>query len=47
MKEVSFEADIELSQVYRIEKGLINPSLSTLASLAKALDIELKELVDF
>ncbi|HMU97364.1 MAG TPA: helix-turn-helix transcriptional regulator [Chitinophagales bacterium] len=40
-------AEIELSQVYRIEKGKINPTLSTISNLAKALEIDIKDLFDF
>ena len=47
LEELAFEADIELSQVYRIEKGLVNPTLSTLNTLAKALKINLSELLNF
>jgi transcriptional regulator with XRE-family HTH domain len=47
LEELANEADMEISQVFRIEKGLINPTLSTLNSLAKALNLSLKELVDF
>lgn len=47
MEELSYEADVELSQIYRIEKGMINPTLSTLYSLAIALDLKLKDLLDY
>jgi transcriptional regulator with XRE-family HTH domain len=39
MQHVANIADIELSQVSRIETGLINPKLSTILILAKALEI--------
>ena len=39
-------ANIERSQVIGIEKGEINTTISTLFALAKALDIEPKELLD-
>lgn len=32
------EADISLSQVSRIERGILNPTLSTIYTLAKALN---------
>lgn len=38
-------ADIPLSQVGRIERGEINPTLSTLSALAKALKISIAQLV--
>jgi transcriptional regulator with XRE-family HTH domain len=40
-------AEMEISQVYRIEKGIINPTLTTLSALSKALGITLKDLLDF
>ncbi len=41
------DAEIELSQVYRIEKGKVNPTLSTISNLAKALEIDIKDLFEF
>ena len=45
LEQLAFEADIELSQVHMVEKGKINPTLTTLLALAKALDITLAELM--
>ena len=39
--------DVDHSQIHRIEKGKSSPSLITLISLAKGLEIDLKKLVDF
>ncbi len=47
LEALANEADVEISQIYRIEKGLINPTLSTLKILANALNISLPELMDF
>jgi transcriptional regulator with XRE-family HTH domain len=47
MENLSYEADVDLSQIFRIEKGIINPTLSTLHAIAKALDLSLKELFDY
>ena len=47
IEELANKADIEISQVHRIESGNINTTLSTLSALAKALSIPLKSLVDF
>lgn len=47
MEELSYEVDVDLSQIYRIEKGMVNPTLSTLNAIAKALDITLKDLFDY
>jgi len=47
MEELSYEVDVDLSQIYRIEKGMVNPTLSTLNAIANALDITLKDLFDY
>ena len=47
MKDLAFEADIELSQVHRIEKGITNPTLTTLLLLADALQVPATKLFDF
>ena len=44
---LAIEADVEISQIYRIEKGIVNPTLSTLNSLAKSFNISLSDLVNF
>jgi transcriptional regulator with XRE-family HTH domain len=41
------EADIPLSQVGRIERGENNPTISTLNVISEALNIKLKDLLDF
>jgi transcriptional regulator with XRE-family HTH domain len=43
-EQLANEADIPLSQVGRIERGEVNTTISTIAVLAKALNIEIKEL---
>jgi transcriptional regulator with XRE-family HTH domain len=40
-------AGIETMQVYRIETGKINTTISTVLVLSKALDISPKKLLDF
>ena len=45
-EDLANDADIPINQVGRIERGEINPTLSTLNSLAKALKIKLAQLVD-
>lgn len=47
MEQLSFMADVELSQIYRIEKGKINPTLTTLKTIADALEISYGELFSF
>jgi transcriptional regulator with XRE-family HTH domain len=45
-ERLAFEADIELSQVARIETSRINPTLSTILRIAKTLGVHPKELFD-
>lgn len=40
-------ADIEVMQIYRIETGKVNTTISTLYALATALDVLPKKLLDF
>lgn len=40
-------ADIEISQISRIERGIINTSISQVISIANALGVHPKELFDF
>ncbi len=44
-EDLSYKADIAQSQVARIEVGKINPTISTVAALAKGLGIEPYELL--
>ena len=41
------KAEIELSQIFRIEKGKTNVTLSTIGAIANALDISIASLFDF
>ena len=45
--QLAFETGLSLSQIARIETARINPTLSTVFTLARTLDIPLKELFDF
>lgn len=45
LQQLAFEADMEISQVHRVEKGKINPTLTTLDALAKGLGVTLSELL--
>jgi transcriptional regulator with XRE-family HTH domain len=47
MMELAFEADIEYSQIAKIERGVINTTISTAHALAIALNIHPKLLFDF
>ena len=40
-------ADIETMQIYRIEKGKVNTTISTVYAIAKALEVQPKKLMDF
>ncbi|RSK38441.1 helix-turn-helix domain-containing protein [Hymenobacter perfusus] len=40
-------AELEFSQIGRIERGVINTSLSTVFVLARTLQIDVRELFDF
>jgi len=46
-EKLGLAADSYQSTVIRIEHGKANPKLTTIIALAKALDIEPKELLDF
>jgi len=46
-EELAYESDLDISQIGRIERGVVNTSLCVLQRLAKALNISLKELLDF
>lgn len=47
MRGFANEADMEYSQLARIENGSISPSVITVYKIAMAFDITLKELFDF
>jgi transcriptional regulator with XRE-family HTH domain len=47
IEKLAYENDLAKGNLSEIEKGLIDPKLSTLEKIAKGLDISLKELVDF
>jgi transcriptional regulator with XRE-family HTH domain len=42
--DLALEADIEKSQIYRIENGLVNPTITTVIVIARALNIKPSEL---
>lgn len=45
--QLAFEAGVSLSQIARIETGRINPTLSTVFAITRALDIPPAKLFDF
>ena len=46
MQELANLAGVEISQVYRIEKGKINPKLITIIVLCKALEVSSIDLIE-
>ena len=46
-EDLANDADLSISQVSRIERGVISSSLSQLISISKCLNIKLPELMDF
>ncbi len=46
-EDLAFKCEMSLSQIARIETGVINTTLNTILLLADALDIHPKELMDF
>lgn len=45
MEELAYASEMELSQIYRIEKGKINATVSSLFAIARGLNISLQELL--
>jgi len=46
-EDLAFEADLDLTQIGRVERGVTNTSLSLASKIAKALKIPVKDLFDF
>ncbi len=46
-EQLAWKADLELSQISRIERGVINTSVSQLYSIAGALNVPVTELFNF
>jgi len=47
LRELAAKCDLDDSRISKIENGKFNIQLSTIFELAKGLDIEPKELLDF
>ena len=45
LEQLAYEAEVEISQIHRIEKAKINPTYTTLLALAAGLEITISELV--
>ncbi|WP_241687458.1 helix-turn-helix transcriptional regulator [Flavobacterium sp. YO64] len=46
-EELAYRAEITLSQIARIETVKINPTVSTIFKIARALDVPLSDIFDF
>lgn len=46
-EKLAFTIGVEISQISRIERGILNTSISTAEAIAKALDIPVKDLFNF
>ena len=44
LEALAYASNVELSQIYRIETGKINPTLTTLSAIASGLQITIAEL---
>ncbi len=47
LRKLADNSDVDFSQIHRIEKGITNPSLTMLLSLAEGLGISIDELIRF
>ena len=45
LEKLAYENDLAKGNLSEIEKGMIDPKLSTLQRISKGLDISLKELI--
>jgi len=45
--QLAIDCDFDVSVISRIERGVVNTSLSNLKLIATALNIDMKELFDF
>ncbi len=46
-EDLAFEAELDLTQIGRIERGVTNTSISLVFKIAKALKVPVKDLLDF
>jgi transcriptional regulator with XRE-family HTH domain len=47
LRELSYISNLDYSTIGKIEKGQINITFTTLVELAKALEVELVEILNF
>ena len=46
-EKLALEIDVDISQISRIERGILNTSVSTMKAISRALDVNVKDLFDF
>ncbi len=46
-EKLALNSDIEYMQIFRIEHGKINTTISTILAIARALNVPPKELLEF
>lgn len=44
LEQLACDANVEISQIYRIEKGKVNPTFTTLLAISSGLEISMREL---
>ena len=47
MRKLALQTDMEYSQLSKIERGVINTTISSVYTLSETLDIPVKEFFDF
>jgi len=47
MRKFALNIDMEYSQLSKIERGVSNPTISTVSALAEGLEVQVKDLFDF
>ena len=47
MMDLAYEADMEYSQIAKIERGVINTKISTVQTLSQALGVKTADLFQF
>ena len=45
--QLAIDLGVDISQISRIERGIINTSIGNINSISKVLKIEIKDLFDF
>lgn len=46
-EQLAIDLNIEISQISRIERGVINTSIGNINAISKVLKIDIKDLFDF